>query len=83
MVLLLLLYPARWSHARYLWAGFAAYATAKFLESADRQIFAIGQVISGHTLKHLAAAAGLAWIVWMLHRRSPIAPGSRRLNRPA
>jgi len=74
IVLLLLLYPARWSHARYLWAGFAAYAAAKFLESADRQIFAIGQVISGHTLKHLAAAAGLACIVWMLQRRSPFGP---------
>jgi hypothetical protein len=81
MLLLLLLYPARWSHSRYLWAGFAAYAAAKFLERADHHVFAIGHVISGHTLKHLAAAAGLACIVRMLQVRTPtgfgLLPASR------
>jgi len=69
VVLLLLLYPARYPGASYLWVGLIAYAAAKGLESADRVIFdAIG--VSGHTLKHLAAAAGVACIVAMLQARS-------------
>jgi len=75
ILLLLLLYPSRWTHTRYLVAGLAAYVGAKILESADHQVFAIGHVISGHTLKHLAAAGGVACIVRMLQVRSPISSG--------
>lgn len=45
------------------WAALvAAYALAKLFEIADAQVFALsGHLVSGHTLKHLAAAlAGLA-----------------------
>jgi hypothetical protein len=30
-------------------------------------------VVSGHTLKHLVAAAGIGILVWMLVRRRPVA----------
>jgi hypothetical protein len=63
IVLLLALYPARYPGTRYLVAGLAAYAAAKGLEIADRPIFALGHVVSGHTLKHLVAAAGVACLV--------------------
>jgi hypothetical protein len=36
----------------------------------------LGQVVSGHTLKHLAAAIAPAAICLMLTRRTLIAPGS-------
>jgi len=74
IVLLLFLYPARYSKTAYLWATLAAYAAAKVFEIVDHQAFAIGHVISGHTLKHLAAAGGVACIVRMLHVRVPLAP---------
>jgi hypothetical protein len=68
VVLLLLLYPPRYPGISYLVAGLIAYASAKVFESADRIIFdEVG--VSGHTLKHLAAAAGVACIVAMLHAR--------------
>jgi len=35
-----------------------AYAAAKLFEVYDEEIYGIGRWISGHTLKHLAAAAG-------------------------
>jgi hypothetical protein len=72
IVLLLVLYPARYSGTPYLVMGLAAYAAAKGLELADRPIFALGQVVSGHTLKHLAAAGGVACLAAMLRARHAI-----------
>jgi hypothetical protein len=52
-------------------AGF--YLLAKIFESTDRFIFAHdGHLVSGHTLKHLAAAAAGYWILRMLQRRVPL-----------
>lgn len=68
IVLLLSLYPA--PHSSYLWAGVAAYAAAKVFEATDKQIFAIGHIISGHTLKHIAAASSMLCVALMLRARS-------------
>lgn len=64
---LLALYPRKYSHAHLLWTGLAAYALAKACESLDRQIYAsTHHLVSGHTLKHLVAALGLAALARML-----------------
>jgi hypothetical protein len=47
------------------------YAVAKILEALDRPIFELGHIVSGHTLKHLAAAAAGYWILRMLQKRRP------------
>jgi hypothetical protein len=41
------------------------------LELNDGLVFSAGHVVSGHTLKHLAAAAAGYWILRMLQRRQP------------
>lgn len=69
VVLLVLLYPAREPGTKYLVAGLAAYAAAKCFEMADAQILALGQIVSGHTLKHLLAAGGVGCIVRMIRVR--------------
>jgi hypothetical protein len=51
-------------------AGF--YVVAKLTEIFDNQIFSLGHVISGHTMKHIVAAVGSYWILRMLRRREPI-----------
>ncbi|HSS99744.1 MAG TPA: hypothetical protein VLK33_22070, partial [Terriglobales bacterium] len=51
-------------------AGF--YALAKILESTDKMIFSVGHIISGHTLKHVAAAGAGYWILRMLQKREVI-----------
>jgi hypothetical protein len=51
-------------------AGF--YILAKTLEILDKPIFELGHIISGHTLKHLAAAAAGYWILRMLRKRVPL-----------
>lgn len=44
---------------RWLWFTIIFYAAAKVLEIADQPIFELTEgVVSGHTLKHLAAATG-------------------------
>ena len=59
-----LLYRSRYTHGAAIFAVAAAYGAAKVLESFDYDIFALGRLASGHTLKHVAAAGG----VWLLLR---------------
>ena len=73
VVLLLVFYPARYVGGGYLVAGLAAYAAAKGLELADGRIFALGGIVSGHSLKHLVAAGGVACLVGMLRARGQLA----------
>jgi hypothetical protein len=43
-------------HINYLWYVIAAYAIAKLFEALDYPIFSLGNIISGHSLKHVAAS---------------------------
>jgi hypothetical protein len=72
VLLLLLLYPARYPGTGYLVVALCAYGAAKGLEAVDQRIFALGEVVSGHTLKHLAAAAAVACLVWVLRARGEL-----------
>ena len=56
------------------------YAVAKALELFDRQIFVALHVVSGHTLKHVAAAAAGFCILRMLQQRKPVADASPALK---
>jgi hypothetical protein len=58
------LYRSRYTQGALIFALAAAYGAAKVLEVYDRAVYGLGLGVSGHTLKHLAAAAG----VWMLLR---------------
>jgi hypothetical protein len=67
-----LLFPARYTGGSDLAIVAGFYVLAKVLETLDRQIFSLGHIVSGHTLKHLAAAFAGYWILRMLQRRRPI-----------
>ncbi len=60
----------------WLWAAGAAYAIAKLCEQFDRQIFDALHTVSGHTLKHLFAAAGI-YFIWRWLRSRPADPRGR------
>ena len=53
-------------HARTYWWMLACYAVAKLCELFDAQIFAVGGLISGHSLKHITAAMTPAVFAWSL-----------------
>lgn len=67
-----LLLPARYTRSSDLVVVACLYVIAKICEIADRQIFSFGHVVSGHTLKHLAAGLAGFWILRMLQKRQPI-----------
>lgn len=71
--LILLLFPPRYTRSRDLWGVLALYALAKVFEVFDENIYALGRIVSGHTLKHLIAAAATYWILQMLLKRRPLA----------
>ena len=69
ILLLALLLPAKYTRGTDFVIVVGLYALAKILEEGDRQVFAVGHIVSGHTLKHLAAAAAGYWILRMLEKR--------------
>jgi hypothetical protein len=65
--------PARYSHRHYLLYALACYALAKLAELGDRAVLAWSSgLLSGHSLKHLLAAAGVLCFYLMLRRRKAI-----------
>lgn len=72
-LLVLALFPPRYTGGRLMFVALALYGLAKVTETFDEPIFMLGGIVSGHTLKHLLAAAGLGVILVMLMRRRPVA----------
>lgn len=70
--LILLLWRSAFGEARHLWVLIGLYALAKGFELADGALFAAGGLISGHSLKHLAAAVAMAMLLRALLRRRPV-----------
>lgn len=67
---LMLLFRSQYSHPWLLLMALAFYMLAKLLEIYDREVFALTQnLISGHSLKHLAAALGCLSVLVMLETR--------------
>src|SRR5215471_14564944 len=84
VILLFALYPPKYTGACYWIAAGALYALAKLLEFADEPIYSIGKLLSGHTLKHLAAAAACVAILRYFQVRRPVAAvgGAERAAEP-
>lgn len=69
-ILLLMRFPPRYTHGEYLYRVMLLYGAALAAELLDRHIYALGGVVSGHTLKHLIAALAAYQVVRMLRLRS-------------
>lgn len=80
---LAVLHPSRYTHGGAIYAVFTAYVLAKVLEHFDHELYALGGVVSGHTLKHVAAAASGFVVCWMLLSRSEIGHAAARGDRAA
>jgi hypothetical protein len=63
------LHPSRYTRGTDLYWVFAGYVFAKVFETLDRPIFELGQLISGHSLKHVAAGAAALLVARMLRLR--------------
>lgn len=70
LVLLIALFPPRYTGLRFLVIAFGCYLVAKFFEEFDLAIYRhLAGAVSGHTLKHLTAGIACLWILAMLGRR--------------
>ena len=68
--LLLLLFPSPFTRPWLLWGPLVAYGLAKLFEILDVSIFNFLHVVSGHSLKHLAAALGTHFLLLSATRRA-------------
>ena len=67
--LLIVLFPSRYTAGGKLLGTFTFYILAKILETFDAAIYQRTVLVSGHTLKHCAAALAIFFIVQMLNVR--------------
>jgi hypothetical protein len=71
-LLIALLLPPRYTRGSDLAIVAGFYVLAKVLELLDKPIFELTRhLVSGHTLKHLAAATAAYWILRMVMKRRP------------
>jgi len=77
--LMFLLLPPKYTGTGYWIAAAALYVLAKLLEQLDAEIYSIGHVVSGHTLKHLMAAAACFAVLRYFQTRRPVADASAAL----
>ena len=68
--LLLLLFPSPFTHPWLLWCIVVAYGLAKLFEVLDVSIFNLMHGMSGHSLKHIAAALGAYFVLLSATRRT-------------
>lgn len=73
LLLLLLLFPPKYTGSYYWIIAAGLYAFAKLLEFSDRAVHSAGSILSGHTFKHLVAAAACFAILRYFQTRRPIA----------
>ena len=73
--LILAFYRPAIGSSKYFWGMLGFYVLSKIMEFLDAPIFAAGGAISGHSLKHLFAAAATAMVLLgLMRRRMPAAP---------
>lgn len=72
LVVLVPLRPSGYTRSQDLTAAALLYALAVAAEQLDAAVFAVGQIVSGHTLKHLLAATAIYQIVRMLRERERV-----------
>jgi hypothetical protein len=72
--LMMYLFPPRYTRSADMIIALGWYLLAKVLEAGpvDHAVYGMGQVVSGHTLKHLAAGLGAYWLFRMVQCRRSV-----------
>jgi hypothetical protein len=61
--------PGRYTRGPDLLIALGLYFVAKACELLDPRIFELGNIVSGHTLKHIAAGLACYWLARMVRLR--------------
>lgn len=70
--IILICYESKFTHTTAYWLLLGAYLLAKVTEHFDAAIFDLLGVVSGHSIKHIAAALGLYLLLKAYEQRNPI-----------
>lgn len=74
--IMVLLFPPRYTGGGGILIALAWYGLGKLFEEFDNRIYDLtGNIVSGHSLKHLAAATSAWWLLLVLRRRVPASDG--------
>ncbi len=68
--IILICFRSRCTHAYAYWWLLLAYIIAKLFEHFDAEVYNVSGFISGHSLKHLAAAAGMYVLLVFYQKRN-------------
>jgi len=80
LLVLAALKPSRYTLGNWLYWVFAWYVLSKVLETFDAKVHELTHVVSGHTLKHIAAAIAGVAVCRMLMRRTLIVTDPARVT---
>ena len=69
ILLVLFLFPAKYTRSWDIFIVILLYALSKVSEALDSQIYSLGQLVSGHSIKHLLAALAAYWVLRMIRKR--------------
>ena len=72
IVILVKYFPSRYTRNKDIYIAVALYAFAKLVEILDHEIYNLGQIISGHSVKHLIVGLAVFWITYSLYMRRPL-----------
>ena len=67
--IILSVYRSASDSTRYFWMMIALYVLAKICEYFDAEVYSLGEIVSGHTLKHLFASLTPATLLYALAQR--------------
>jgi hypothetical protein len=67
--LILLMYRSKYDNVDFLWFVIVLYALSKLFEYFDSAVFEFGELISGHSVKHIVAATGPLVFLYGIHNR--------------
>lgn len=72
IILLGKFFSSRYTRGADIYIVIIFYAFAKLAEITDYEIYSLGQVISGHSIKHFFVGLAVFWIIYMLQMRRPL-----------
>jgi len=67
--IILILYRGRSQYAKCIWLLLVGYASSKLVEFWDKPIYELTGLVSGHTLKHLAASLSTIFFYLLVKKR--------------
>jgi hypothetical protein len=76
------LFRPRFTRSPDMLVSLRIYAGAKALEAGHRAAFSAGRIVSGYTLKHLAAAISAYWILRIIELRVRLQQPTTRVWTP-